>query len=62
MQRGKKLFRVNVGCKTDIHPDFLSKIIEIKILLAENFCERAGIRTLNQWLKRKRRMRFFVLL
>ena len=26
------------------------------------FCERAEIRTLNQWLKRKRRMRFFVLL
>ena len=25
-------------------------------------CERAEIRTLNQWLKRKRRVRFFVLL
>ena len=42
MQRGKKLFRVKVGCKTEIHLDFLIKIIEVKILLAENFVSAQG--------------------
>ena len=31
MQRGKKLFGVNAGFVADIHPDFLSQIIETKI-------------------------------
>lgn len=42
MQRGKKLFKVNVGNETNIHPVFFNKTIAIKILLAENFVSAQG--------------------
>jgi hypothetical protein len=51
MQRGKKLFRVNVGNVSDIHPDFLSQIIETKISAGRIFVSALGFEPRTNGLK-----------